>query len=117
MKNRRYHAGLIISLLVIIGVALTACGETSPLVGKWERVEDDAYIEFFSDGKADIWHETYLYSCTYEETGDNEVTLTPVSINGQPVDEEEPLVLEYSFSGDELTLTNGGDPETFTRVK
>ena len=75
------------------------------------------YIEFFSDGRVDMGVESLVFSCTYEETGDKEITLTVVSVNGVVADEEDPIVLEYSFSGDELTLTDGVDPETFTRIK
>lgn len=119
MKNRRILSGLLVLLLAIAAIGLTACGGTSPLVGKWQYTEEDLYIEFFNDGQFEMGNldESIVFSGTYEETGDKEVTLTLVSFNGEDIDEEEPTVLEYSFSGDELTLDDGEEPITFTRVK
>ena len=117
MKNKRNRLIPIILLLVIIGVALTACGSTtSPLVGKWQPTEDEGYIEFFSDGKFEMGDEYQTFTGTYEETGDKEVTLTLESYNGEPTVEDESVILEYSFSGDELTLDDGESPVTFIRV-
>jgi hypothetical protein len=61
--------------------------------------------------------EPNLFSGTYEETGDKEITLTLVSLNGKIADEPEQLVLEYSFPDDDLVLTNGEATATFTPVK
>jgi hypothetical protein len=61
--------------------------------------------------------EPNLFSGTYEETGEKEVTLTLVSLNGEIADESEQLVLEYNFSEDDLVLTNGEATATFIPVK
>jgi hypothetical protein len=118
MKTRWILSGMLILLLALAAVAMTACGGASPLVGKWQSTElEEAYIEFFSDGQMEMGSESLVYSCTYEETGDKEITLTLVGINGEDADEEEQVVLEYSFSGDELTLDDGETPITFTRME
>jgi hypothetical protein len=115
MENRRYLVVITILLLTLVVVALSACGETSPLVGKWQYTED-VYIEFFNDGQYEIVMRDGVIglSGTYEETGDSEITLTPLSRNGEDVDEE-PTVMEHSISGDELIMDDGYEPITFTR--
>jgi hypothetical protein len=118
MKKGIILAWLSVLLIAIIAVTLTACGEKSPLIGKWQYVEDEGmYFEFFSDGRVEMGVEPNLFSGTYEETGEKEVTLTLVSLNGEIADESEQLVLEYSFSEDDLVLTNGEATATFIPVK
>ena len=118
MKKGWILSGFLVLLLALVAVALTACGGTSPLIGKWQHVEEEELkIEFFSDGRFEIGNEPFLFSGTYEETGDKEVTLTLTGVNGEEADEEDLAVFEYSFSDDELTLDDGDDPVTFTRVK
>jgi ABC-type glycerol-3-phosphate transport system substrate-binding protein len=118
MENGWHHFGLTILLLAITAIGLTACGETSPLVGKWQYTEGvEAYIEFFNDGQMEMGDGYSTMIGTYEETGDKEVTLTLLSINGEDVDEEEQVVLKYSISGDDLTMDDGEYPITFTRME
>jgi hypothetical protein len=119
MKKGLIISGLLVLLLAIAAVGLTACAGSSPLVGKWQYAEEDVYLEFFNDGQFEMGmiDESIVYSGTYEETGDKEVTLTLSSVNGEAVDAEELAVLEYSFSGDELTLDDGDEPVTFTRME
>jgi hypothetical protein len=117
MESRRYLVVLTILLPVLAAVTLTACGGTPSLVGKWQHIEGSAYIEFFNDGQMEMGDNLNTISGTYEETLDKEITVILTSVNGEALDEEEQVVLEYSFSGDELTLTDGENPETFRRVK
>ncbi|MGD9142705.1 MAG: DUF5640 domain-containing protein [Dehalococcoidia bacterium] len=117
MKTRWILSGLLILLLVLAAVTLTACGGASSLVGKWEYAEEEVYMEFFNDGQMEMGDGYTTMICTYEETGDKEITLTLVSVNGEVMDGEEDVVLEYSISGDELTLDDGETPITVTRMK
>jgi hypothetical protein len=117
MKTRWIISGLLILLLALTAVTLTACGGSSPLVGKWEYAEEDVYMEFFNDGQMEMGDGYTTMMCTYEETGDKEITLTLVSINGEAMGEEQDVILEYSISGDELTLDDGEIPITLTRMK
>ena len=49
MKIGQYQTRLTILLLVIIGVGMTACGTTLPLVGKWKHIpNEDNYMESFN---------------------------------------------------------------------
>ena len=118
MKNRWILAGLLVSLLALVAGALTACGGSSPLIGKWQYVEDEEmFIEFFKDGQVDMGDESNVLSGTYEETDDKGVTLSLEILNGEMADETREIDLEYSFFGDRLTLTDGNDPATFTRAE
>jgi hypothetical protein len=117
MKKRVILLGLLTLLLALAVVALTACGGPS-LVGKWQYIGDEAaYIEFSSDGLMEMGDGYSTITGTYEETGDKEITLTLPTISGEAGDEYEKIVLEYSFSGDMLTLDDGETPITFTRKK
>ena len=118
LKKGANITGILITLLAIVAVVLTGCTGATPLTGKWQYGEygETYYLEFFSDGQAEMSDEYIVISCTYEETGDKEITLTLVGINGEAIDEEE-VVLEYSIIGDELTLDDGQNPITFTRAK
>ena len=118
MKKGLIFSGLLVLLLALGTVTLTACAGASPLVGKWQSVdEEETYIEFGNDGRMELGSEYGSVTGTYEETGDNEIALTPTGVNGEAVDEDEQVVLEYNVSGDELTLTDGKNPVTFTRIK
>jgi hypothetical protein len=115
MKARRTLTGLLVMVLVLSVMALTACGG-SPLVGKWLLAEDEEhYIEFFDDGKMEMGDESYTFGCTYEETGEKEITVTLLAVNGEEQANDEPFVLEYSISGNELTLDDGEGVGTFKR--
>ena len=117
MKTRTILTGLIVLMLVLSVIALTACGG-SPLVGKWLLVEDEErYIEFFNDGKMEMGDESYTFGCTYEETGEKEITVTLLTVNGEEPNNKEPFVLEYSISGDELVLDDGEVTGTFKLMK
>jgi len=118
MKKGWILSGFLVLLLAIVIVPLTACGGTSDLVGNWQNVERvQVYIKFFSDGTAVMGDETGQFTCTYEETGDKEITLTLTSIHGETAGGGQQVVFKYSISGDELTLITGNVPVTFTRVK
>jgi len=116
MKNKRYGVVLILLLAAIIVMALTACGSSSPLVGKWQFTEGPGYLEFFSNGKFEMQAGSEQVTGKYKESGGNQVTLTPDSQYIEESDEYEPVTLEYSFSGDELILDDGWSPISFTRV-
>ena len=113
MKKGMITAGLLIILILSV-IATTACGGTPSLIGKWQHSHDAVYFEFFSDGRVEIVSSTGVLHGTYEETGENEVTLTPA---GETADAEDLIVMEYRISGDELTLTFQDEPEKFIRVK
>ena len=118
MKRGMILSGLLMLSLALAIVALTACGGNSPLVGKWQLAEDEErYIEFFNDGKMEMGDESYTFSCTYEETGEKEITVTLLTINGEEPDNKEPFVLECSISGDKLVLDDGEVAGTFKRMK
>jgi hypothetical protein len=117
MKIRKVLSGLLVLMLAFSIVALAACAGASPLVGKWQFVEEEGYfIEFFNDGQMEMGSEDLTFVCAWEETGEKEITLTLISINGEEA-EEEPVVLEYSISGDELTLDDGDSATIFSREK
>ena len=118
LKKGANITGILVTLLAIVAVVLTGCTGATPLTGKWQygEYEETYYLEFFTDGQAEMSDEYIVISCPYEETGDKEITLTLVGINGEAVDEED-VVLEYNIIGDELTLDDGKDPITFTRAK
>lgn len=115
MKTRKVLTGLLVLVLVVSAAALAACSGKSPLVGKWQYVEEEGYyIEFFNDGQMKMGTEDLTFVCAWEETGEKEITLTLLSVNGEEA-EEDPVVLEYSVSGDELTLDDGEEAIIFTR--
>jgi hypothetical protein len=89
---------------------------SSPLVGKWQPVDEEGYIEFFNNGKFEIRGGYETISGTYEETSDNQVTLTADGQNPEFADENEQFTLEYSFSEDELILSDGRTPVSFIRA-
>ncbi|HEY97947.1 MAG TPA: hypothetical protein G4O16_07185 [Dehalococcoidia bacterium] len=114
MKNKGYRVVLVLLLAAIIGIALTACGSSSPLVGKWEFDEGPGYIEFFGNGKFEMRADSESVTGKYKDIGDNQITLTPDS--QYDPDEYDPVTLEYSFSGNQLILDDGWSPIYFTRV-
>ncbi len=118
MKNRWILVTLLVLLLAIATVALSSCGGGVPeLVGNWQNVEKShVYINFSSDGTAEMGDETGVYICTYEGTGDKEVTMTLKSISGDTASSGQQVIIEYSLSGDELTITTRNFPATFKRV-
>jgi|GEM_PF-1466673 len=118
MRNRRTRVVLVILMLVFSGIGVIACGSstTSSLVGKWQPIDEEGYIEFFNNGKFEIQGGYEIISGTYEETGDNQITLTADGQNPEFAEENEQFTLEYSFSGNELILSDGETPVSFRRV-
>lgn len=116
MKNKGHLVVLILLLVVVIGIVATACGSTSPLVGQWQFTGGEINIEFLSNGTFKMWDEDEAVTGKYEETGDNQITLTPDSQYIEEGGEWEPITLEYSFSDNKLILDDGTTPASFTRV-
>ena len=117
IKGRILKVILVLMLVILVASVGGGCGPS--LAGKWEYIQDGEtyFIEFFNDGQVEMGGDSIVFASTYEETGDKEITMTLVSVNGVAVEEEQEVVLEYSISGDDLTLDDGVDPVTFTRVK
>jgi hypothetical protein len=116
MKNKGYLVLLILLLVAVIGIAVTACGSTSPLVGKWQVTGGGMNLEFSSNGTFKMWYGDASIIGTYEETGDNQVILAPDSQYLEENEVWEPVTLEYSFSDKNLILDDGTTPISFTRA-
>lgn len=102
----------IISVLILLIVSLTACGDSSDkLVGTWDREPqgNEGYgvyrIVFYDTGdwsygwvrgNSDSYDETYCG--TYTVLNDSEVKLTITEYN-------EESVYDYSLQGDQLTIS------------
>ena len=111
-SQKRWASVLAVAGLVVLVLALAlgtvACGKAS-LVGKWYDAENDATIEFTSDGKV-ISDEFGGMEPDYKAEGGN-ITITVAGLDV--------AVMEYTLDGDTLTINDPetGEPATLTRVK
>ena len=117
MKIRRNRWIPIILLLVIIFVAVTACGSSSLIVGRWENTEEpDSYLEFLKDGRMEIGDGTVSFTGTYVLEDSDRVTLRIEGVFANNPDEPGIASYEYEIKDDVLTITGGGESDRFKRA-
>lgn len=93
------------------GTSVTEAAPADPLQGAWTYSEDglEMTYTFNGDGTGSIDMSGINVDTTYTISG-NKVSIT-MSFMGESETQE----LEFSVNGNELTLTDGNDPLTFTK--
>ena len=111
MSHQKIRTWSIILVLVVLLSTIAACGGGNPLLGKWED-EDGMMIEFKDDNTFTIGAmEMVIVEGTYTVSG------SKVTLSAPDLDEED-IVLNFTISGDKVTMTDEtGDVTEFTRVK
>jgi len=115
MKNIRNRLIPLILLLAIIVIAVTSCGSSTSIVGKWQPLmEEDQYMEFFSDGRIQLEDGINTFTGTYELDGDQVV----ITIEGMFEESGEPAIAiaTYIIDGDIMTFIQGESSAKFIRV-
>ena len=117
MKIRRNRLVPIVLLLAIIFVVVTACGASSPIVGRWENIEEpDSYLEFLNDGRMEIGDGTVAFTGTYELEDSNRVTLRVEGVFADNPDEPGIVSYTYEIEDNVLTITGGGESDRFRKA-
>ena len=117
MKNRRYRLIPAILLLVIIVIAVTSCGSSTSIVGRWQPLmEEDQYMEFFSDGRIELVDENTTLTGTYELQEGNQIRIAITGMFEGPEGEYGIAIATYEIQDDVLTLTQGDAITKFKRA-
>jgi len=117
MKNRRNRWIPIILLLAIIMIAVTSCGSSTSIVGKWEAVHDASIsMEFFSDGRIELEDATMTLTGTYEIQEGNQISIAITGMFEGPGGEYGIAIATYIIQDDILTLTQGESSTKYRRA-
>lgn len=102
---------VIVIILVIIGVVTNGGSQDSSapskLIGQWQVVDDDEYLEFFSDGTCTIGD-------SHEQQGG---TYTAEDGRLKIESRWEAETYDYEIRGNTLTISRGGDPIELERIR
>lgn len=103
-------------LSVLIGVN-TSCTYFSPLVGKWKDSQSQNTIEFTRSGNVIISSNGSLISGTYQLISSGVVKLNFEGLSGDMLSAFGADTLQYSISGNTMTLEGAGSSDVFYRVE
>ncbi len=107
-KCKRLAAAAVILAMVF---ALSACGKSNSIVGKWEATEDGitAAYEFKSDGSGSLSVSGVSVDITWKTEGDQ------LTVSMELLGSEDSQAYTYSLKGNELTLSADGESLTLKR--
>ncbi len=118
MRNKLVSVALIVLTLVLVGGLAVACTVvTSPIVGKWQDTQLGQYIEFSRDGHVIFDDGKNIITGKYEIISDNYVKVSFEGITGAFVALFGGDTWKFQVSGDTMMLSYGGKTATLRRVR
>ncbi len=113
MTSQLKNSVRFVYVFIILMLLVTACGPKNSLIGKWEDSEGmDLTFEFLKDGRLITSSGGMSVEGTYENVDKDTISVTVSEMFGSP----EPVLIDFSVTGDTLILTAEGESVTFYRV-
>ena len=95
--------------MICVGLFLSACGSSSPIVGKWrDEATGRTTMEFLDDGTLKMYVADQLKTTATYTVDDDKITLTISGIEQTGT---------YKIEGNKLTLTQSSPKQTTVYVK
>ena len=112
MKNT-HKTFKVLSILVICLLLISACSPNQKLIGKWQSVQSGETLEFFKDGTISITSFGIPMTGSYTILDSSSLRIDISGLFGIGGGQ----IVEFSVSGDTLTLTANGMSSEYTKVK